>query len=189
MAFTAWKDPRTVTGDWTNKDNVKLSDNVFATAVSVAQTITLDTFGFAPILPASQYLLVDEIEVRIEAKVDDAFGSSGSMTLDVDLSPDAGSTWTSIVKDADWTEAEGEVTKVVSVLGTPGNRVVWGRFWSASELSDANFRVRVTLSATGGTFPTAFIDNVQCRHDTHVARYAGGGGDITNQNRIVTVSG
>jgi len=55
----------------------------------------------------------------------------------VELSWDGGASWTAAQATATLTTA-----MTTSILGGPANP--WGRSWTAAELSDANFRVRIT---------------------------------------------
>jgi len=76
-------------------------------------------------------------EVRLDWWLDSTVGVN---SIDVKLSWDGGSTWTSGKADA--TETTSEHT---AILG--GSTDTWGRSWTVSETSDANFRVRLaTLS-------------------------------------------
>ncbi len=78
------------------------------------------------------------IEVRLDWWLD---GTAGTNTMDVELSWDGGTSWTSAQTDTQETTTEHTV-----VLGSPTD--AWGRSWTASELSDANFRVRITTNST-----------------------------------------
>ena len=74
------------------------------------------------------------IEVRLDARVD---STAGSPRMCVELSWDGGVSWTAPL--ATPTLSTSMTTRI---LGGAAN--TWGRTWTASELSDANFRVRVT---------------------------------------------
>ena len=76
---------------------------------------------------------IDGIEVRLDAKAD---STSGGPTMCVEISWDGGTSWTA-VKSTFIT-----VLEATYFLGSPGDG--WGRSWTVSELSNANFRVRVT---------------------------------------------
>jgi len=73
------------------------------------------------------------MEVRLDWRLD---STSGTNYMDVDLSWNGGSSWTSTKRDS--TETTSEHT---TVLGGPAD--TWGRTWSASDFSNSNFRVRV----------------------------------------------
>jgi len=73
------------------------------------------------------------IEVRLDWQLD---STSGTNYMDVDLSWNGGSSWTSTKRDSNETTSEH-----TTVLGGPAD--AWGRAWSASDFSNSNFRVRV----------------------------------------------
>jgi hypothetical protein len=78
------------------------------------------------------------IEVRLDARVD---STSGSPQICVQLSGDGGATWTEVRSTATLATSERTYT-----LG--GAVDTWGALWSASQLSDARFRVRVANIAS-----------------------------------------
>ena len=69
--------------------------------------------------------------------------TGGTNTLSVDLSWDGGTTWTSVKSDSSEPGVETTV-----ILGGPGD--TWGRAWTASEFTNANFRVRVAMDLGNG---------------------------------------
>jgi subtilisin family serine protease len=73
------------------------------------------------------------IEVQVQARAD---STSGSPKICIQLSWDGGSSWTS----AKSTGTLG-TSETAYVRGSPTD--TWGRAWSSSNLSNANFRVRV----------------------------------------------
>jgi hypothetical protein len=78
------------------------------------------------------------IEVRLDWWLDD---TTGDNSLSVELSWDGGATsWTAAKTDTQETTSEHTV-----ILGARND--TWGRAWSVSEFSDANFRVRVTCNS------------------------------------------
>ena len=83
---------------------------------------------------------IDGIEVRLDWWLD-ALGGSNSM--DVELSWDAGTSWTAAKSDA-----EESNTEHTAILGGPSD--TWGRTWSGSEFNDSNFRLRITSNGVGG---------------------------------------
>ncbi len=95
---------------------------------------------------------VSGIEVRLDWWLQ---STSGNNSMDVELSWDGGSTWTAARTDS--TETTSEHT---AVLG--GSSDTWGRSWTAAELSDANFRVRVT-STSNQWWMDFFLDWVPVR--------------------------
>ena len=80
--------------------------------------------------------VVAGIEVRLDWWLD---SDSGTNDLTIDLSWDSGTSWTATKTDA--TETTTEHT---AVLG--GSNDTWGRSWTASELSNDNFRVRIAAN-------------------------------------------
>lgn len=81
------------------------------------------------------------IEVQIDWFLDDVAGVS---SIDVELSWDGGTSWT-----AAKTDVVESTTERTGLLG--GAADTWGRAWTALELGDANFRVRVTAVSDTGT--------------------------------------
>jgi hypothetical protein len=78
------------------------------------------------------------IEVRLDWWLDDTLGTN---SMSVELSWDGGTSWTTAKTDSTETTTEHTAT-----LG--GSTDTWGRSWTPSELSDANFRVRLTCNST-----------------------------------------
>ncbi len=78
------------------------------------------------------------IEVRLDWRLD---STQGENALGVELSWDGGLSWTAPRTDALETTSEH-----TSVLGGPTD--TWGRAWSAAELADASFVVRVRAEGT-----------------------------------------
>lgn len=95
---------------------------------------------------------IEGIEVRLDWWLDDTLGTN---SMDVELSWDGGTSWTTAKTDTQETTSEHTV-----VLGGPAD--TWGRSWSAAELSDANFRVRLTSNSTSG-FRDFYLDWVPVR--------------------------
>jgi hypothetical protein len=92
-----------------------------------------DFYNYGISVPTGNQIM--GIEVRLDAKVDST--SSSTRRMCVQLSWDGGNTWTS----SEQTSNLG-TSQATYLLG--GNGDTWGRTWALSELSDANFRVRVT---------------------------------------------
>ena len=74
------------------------------------------------------------IEVRLDWWIDSVQGEN---IMKIELSWNGGTSWTAAKQDGVET-----TTEHTAVLGGSGD--TWGRAWLVSELSDANFRVRVT---------------------------------------------
>ena len=81
------------------------------------------------------------IEVQLDWYLDDTLGTND---MDVELSWDGGTSWT-----AAKTDTVASTSEHTTVLG--GLSDTWGHAWTASELSDANFRVRLTSNSTDST--------------------------------------
>jgi hypothetical protein len=92
-------------------------------------------FNYGITIPAGA--TIDGIEVRLDAKVD---STSGSPRMCVELSWDGGVSWTAA--QATPTLSTSMTTRM---LGGAAN--LWGRTWSAADLANANFRVRITNAA------------------------------------------
>ncbi len=133
-------------GFQTTPGNAYASDNAYAvdtnsgTGTSSSYTSTAKdrhlfyTYGFG--LPTGATIL--GIQVRLEAKVD---STSGSPKMYVQLSGDGGSTWTTGKGTATLAR-----TDAVYTLG--GTADLWNTTWTAAQLSDASFRVRIIDVAT-----------------------------------------
>jgi len=76
---------------------------------------------------------INGIQVQLDAKAD---STNGNPTMCVQLSWDGGTTWTTAKSTSTLTTSEVSYT-----LG--GTADTWGRTWSSSDFSNANFRVRV----------------------------------------------
>ena len=81
---------------------------------------------------------INGIEVRLDAKVDQV---KNSPAICAQLSWDGGATWT-----AAKTTPALTTTETTYILGGPTD--TWGHSWTSTELSNANFRVRLTDVAT-----------------------------------------
>jgi hypothetical protein len=92
------------------------------------------------------------LEVQLDWLLDSTAGVS---SMDVELSWDAGTSWTSAKNDA--TESTTEHT---TTLGSSSDN--WGHAWTAGELGNTNFRVRVTSNSDDST-RDFFLDWVAVR--------------------------
>ncbi len=133
-------------GFQTTPGNAYTSNNAYAVDTnsgtgtsSVYTSTTKDrhlfyTYGFG--VPAGATIL--GIQVRLEAKVD---STTGTPKMYVELSGDGGTTWTTAKSTATLSK-----TDTVYTLG--GTADLWSAAWTATKLSDTNFRVRITNVAT-----------------------------------------
>ena len=87
------------------------------------------------------------IEVRLDAWVD---VSEGGSLMCTELSWDGGTSWTAFRGTSAFTASE--VTYIVG-----GDFDGWGRTWSSTEFSDANFRVRITSLTNSGDLNRDFF--------------------------------
>lgn len=96
-------------------------------------------YGFS--LPAGS--VINGIRVRLDAWAD---STTGAPFMCVELSWNGGTTWT-----AAKTTATLGTAQATFILGTTSDN--WGRTWATSDLSNANFRVRITdvASVSGNT--------------------------------------
>jgi hypothetical protein len=92
-----------------------------------------DFYNYGISVPSGNYIM--GIEVRLDAWVDST--SSSTRRMCVQLSWDGGNSWTS-------TEQTSNLRTSQRTYTVGGNGDAWDRTWTTSELSDANFRVRVT---------------------------------------------
>ena len=92
------------------------------------------------------------LEVRLDARAD---STSGTPRMCVQLSADGGTTWT-----AARTTATLGTTLATFTLG--GTAETWGRAWSAADLANANFRLRV-INVASSTSRDFFLDWVAVR--------------------------
>jgi len=117
--------------------------NAFADGSSFASNINGDddrhrfyNYGFS----IHNACTISGIEVRLDWWVDSAGGNN---SMDVELSWDGGSSWTTAKTDSEETTTEHTV-----ILG--GSTDTWGRTWSVSDFTNANFRVRATMNGVEG---------------------------------------
>jgi subtilisin family serine protease len=85
---------------------------------------------------------VTGLEVRLDAFVDSP--ASNAPVICVQLSWDGGGTWTTVKQTSTLTASEATY-----ILG--GSADTWGRAWTLSNLTNANFRIRVIDVASGGS--------------------------------------
>jgi hypothetical protein len=109
-------------------------------------------FGFA--VPDGS--TISGIEVRLDARAD---STSGSPRMCVQLSWDGGTTWTAA-------KATGTLGTSLAAFTLGGATDTWGRTWSAANLANASFRLRV-INVAGATSRDFFLDWVAVR--PHVA--------------------
>jgi len=115
-------------------------DNNSGTASSTSCTSTARDkhrfFNYGITLPSGA--TVKGIEVRLDSRVDD---TAGSPRMCVELSWDGGISWTAA-------QATSTLTTSMRSRTLGGAASTWGRTWTPAELSNANFRVRITNVAS-----------------------------------------
>ena len=94
------------------------------------------------------------IEVRLDWWLD---STSGTNSMDIELSWDGGTSWTPAKNDSGEHSSEQTESHYATwhVWGSASD--TWGHAWTASELSNANFRVRLTSNSTSD-FRDFFLD-------------------------------
>jgi hypothetical protein len=92
-------------------------------------------------LPIPADATINGIEVRLDSRVD---STSGTPRMCVQLSWDGGVTWTTPLQTPNLS-----TTMTARTLGSATN--TWGRSWTPADFSNANFRVRVTNTASSTT--------------------------------------
>jgi len=117
-------------------DGASAVDNNSGTASSTSCTSTARDkhrfFNYGIPLPSGA--TAKGIEVRLDSRVD---STSGSPRMCVELSWDGGTSWTAPLATSTLT-----TTMATRILGSATN--LWGHSWTAADLSNANFRIRVT---------------------------------------------
>lgn len=89
---------------------------------------------------------INGIQVHLDWGLD---GTAGRNSMSVELSWDGGASWTAAKTDTTETASAGaEGGFHTATLGSASD--TWGHAWTVSELSDANFRVRVTADCSKG---------------------------------------
>lgn len=129
-----------------NPGNACANDGAFAQDVSSGtgtSTVCTNTgkdkhlyYNYGISVPASS--VINGFEVRLDGFAD---ATTGTPLYCVELSWNGGTTWTTAKTTANLTTAE-----VTYTLGTTADN--WGRTWAVSELTNANFRVRITSRAS-----------------------------------------
>jgi hypothetical protein len=132
---TGWNDPTTtgeVSNSWTDPTNAYSSNDSDATEATNGEAQDYGDFGFS--IPAGD--TIRGIMVRIEANA----GTNGRWDeLGVEVSNDNGATWSSRISFVRFFST----TDDYRVAGH--GRYLWGLSWTPTDVSDTDFRVRLTL--------------------------------------------
>ena len=164
---TSWK-PTTVAvsgGQWANRDRAYTNNNAYATEITNGETQVWNTFGLlgtgAP--PNDPSLEILGLEVRL---TDVSYTRSGTATncqVRVETSWDAGNTWSSPVL----TSALSSSSTADKTVGSATTTADWGSHtWVRNDLTDSNFRVRLTWidgTATCATARSVRLDLLEAR--------------------------
>ncbi|USN88950.1 MAG: hypothetical protein H6780_00805 [Candidatus Nomurabacteria bacterium] len=149
-----YKWPTAHAGDFTTGANAyDQTDGTYATTNTTNASSSYSAYGYA--LGGSS--VVTGIEVKLEVS-----GTTAAGDIGVQLSWDGGTTWTSAKTTPTLTTAD----KVITLGGASDT---WGHGWSAGQLSNANFAVRIVGNPSSNTVQ---VDAIQVR----VYHYVGGGG-------------
>ncbi len=145
-----------------NDDSLNAVDNNSGSGTSTSCTSAAKDkhrfFNYGFTIPTSA--TIAGIEVRLDARAD---STTSSPKICVQLSSDGGATWTT----AKSTVTLGTAMKTF-ILGSSTD--TWGRTWNATNLANANFRVRI-IDVSSSTSRDFFLDWVAVR-----VTYSGGGG-------------
>ncbi len=98
---------------------------------------------------------INGIAVRLDWRLD---STTGTNSMGVELSWDGGTTWTAAKNNT--TESTSMHT---NTLG--GSTDTWGHTWTAAQLGDANFRVRLTSNSTSSAATSTWTGQ-RCRCTT-----------------------
>ena len=141
------KAPTVASGTFTTPNGALVARDLSnAVADWNGKTLTLSTFGFA-----ASYTAVQGIEVQVSHSNLSVQGG----TAIVELSWDAGASWTAPVQLP--VHTGGFALLRLSSVG--GRSYRWGRTWVSADFSNANFRVRITTQ--GGQSGSIHIDYVK----------------------------
>ena len=147
-AASEQRNPSLSEGQWSNEANAYDDGGDAASETSSNQNSRWYGYGFT----VPQGSAITGIEVRLDAWY--TYWFSGSGYLDVDLTWDGGSTYTSPLR----VPSTGFLSSSETTYYAGNSSYTWGRTWSAAEVnSDNNFRVRV-YSRGSGIFDTWWLD-------------------------------
>lgn len=173
---TGWNSPTTngeVSNDFTNPSNANSCNDSDATSATVGNKQDYGDFGFD--------IRSGDTVRGIMIKVESDLSGSGWFKVGVEVSNDNGTTWSSakIMQKEDLDTGGGDVTKLAG-----HGQSLWGLTWTPTDVSDADFRVRVEYNAKeSGNSRTLQLDCVQAKilHDAGT-----GGSAATTTNYIHT---
>ncbi len=145
------------TGDnyfgWSLPGNAYVEDGVAAFAFGIFAP-TQDYYNFNLPVPAGS--MIDGIEVRLNGTADPDALLPG-VSFDIALSWDGGANWTAAMSSASYSSLLGLPQAVDETLGS--STYDWGHTWTTDDLSNANFRVKVSMHGWGLT-DTLYTDYI-----------------------------
>ena len=152
--------PAAHSGAWTNGANAyDQNDGTYATD-STGTSSDFTTFNDS--VPSAD--TIEGVEVKLEIS-----GTTAAGSIDVQLSWDGGTSWTG-------SKSTPTLTTTDTVVTLGGAADTWGRTWSDSDFSNANFAVRLTGVPSGNTVQ---VDAIQVRvYHQASGGSSGGGGRI-----------
>ena len=146
-ASTAERSPRATVGEFSNGSNALACDRIVAQATGSGQSQIFSLYGLS--VPAGS--IVTGIMVRVRAND----GGEGNRYVEVSVSWDGGRRFSPALQTGTF---ERNAPLRDYVVG--GSRVRWGHAWTAAELGDATFRVKLQSRMSGGAGGGAI--NVDC---------------------------
>lgn len=153
-------------GAWTNPGNATRLDSTYVTVATNGDAAQWTSFGILSLTnppPNDPTLGVAGIEVRLNGISFNGSGTASSCIVNVSLSPDGGSTWTQTLATTGLTTA----ATASRVVGSATSTASWGsRSWSRADLTDANFRVKLTWvdgTSTCAATQSARLDALEVR--------------------------
>ena len=139
---TGQRSPRVSSGQFSIPSNGLNCDELVAQANGNAQSQVFSLYGIT--VPAEA--TVTGIMVRVRARD----GAQGNRSLQVSLSWDGGNRFSGPLQTGDF---ERDAPLRDYYVG--GSRVLWGHAWTAADLSDRKFRVRLMAMMPGASDPIA----------------------------------
>lgn len=159
MPDTGLKSPSAEGDDyiaWANPTNAYVSDDAYADDPSLGDQH--DWYNFAFGVPPGATITGILVTAEIHS-----YSEGYTAIIELELSWDGGTSYTTSGKDVTTTSATDETQTA------GGAADLWGRAWSDTEFSDANFRVR----GTGAGSRRVYLDHLQITVHYTVAAVAG----------------
>jgi len=134
--------------DWSNPGEAFSSDGLYAIETINGQMQDWSVFNFGVPVGAT----IDGIEVTVEAQDNYCNSAEGAI---VELSWNGGTNYTT----SSYNFTGGCATDTTTTLG--GAADLWGRTWTSSDFSNANFRIRFSKQGFNGD--PAWVDHIQVK--------------------------